>query len=115
MFCDHEGQQLGSDAPGGGTARTIYEAFANPAVRSPAWNSPPSEPPAKLENAAWQFAPSASTDYAHAPITAYAYDEAGNQEYVLHPDRTVTRSRYDGWGNVVLAQEGVTLDVSGGM
>jgi YD repeat-containing protein len=38
-------------------------------------------------------------------VTAYAYDAAGHQAAVFHPDGTVTRNEYDGLGRLILLRE----------
>lgn len=52
--------------------------------------------------------------FADALVTAYGYDDKGNRAYTRHPDGTVTRQVYDALGQVVLVQEGITLDPTTG-
>ena len=89
-----------------------HDAYATPLSRTPRWGSRSTTPPVIFDGAA--FIGNPTSGYEHALITAYGYDEAGNQEYVLHPDMTVSRSIHDGWGNVVLVQEGISLPALGG-
>jgi len=85
--------------------------YATASTPPSVWGAPTPAPPSRVDGTTVTI--SAGSEYADALVTAYGYDKVGNQEYVLHPDRTVTRSRYDGWGNVNLVQEGIELQSSG--
>ncbi|NRA57336.1 MAG: hypothetical protein HRU13_04365 [Phycisphaerales bacterium] len=92
----------------------LFDAYATPATRAAVWDQRSDAPPLSFDPASGSFSDVAGP-YADALVTGFVYDEAGNQEYAVHPDRRVTRSRHDGWGNVTLVQEGISLSGSGSM
>ncbi|MEQ8845674.1 MAG: hypothetical protein RIB58_12550 [Phycisphaerales bacterium] len=100
--------QLGT----GPATPAVADAYATPITRTSRWGSRGQTPPIVFNGDT--FVQGDMVGYEHALLTAYGYDEAGNQEYVLHPDMTITRSLHDGWGNAVLVQEGITLPAFGG-
>lgn len=90
-----------------------FDAYATPTTRNSVWDNRDSAPPLSFDPQSGAFS-SLSSSYQNALVSAFVYDEAGNQEYVVHPDRTVTRSRHDSWGNVTLVQEGIAIEDSTG-
>jgi YD repeat-containing protein len=89
-----------------GTNNTIFANGAEP----PAYDD--TTPPVIIDPATGQVTGLAGGIYSAALITAYAYDGAGNQSAVFHPDGTVTRTEYDDLGRVLLTTENADEAVS---
>lgn len=93
-----------ADLGTGPASLSTDDYYSNPTTRVSVWDSPAGDPAVEFDGTDLG---TPASGYEDALITVYAYDDAGNQELVFHPDRTATRTRYDGWGNAILVQEGI--------
>ncbi|MBL8880033.1 MAG: hypothetical protein JNG88_13010, partial [Phycisphaerales bacterium] len=90
-WSDHSGKVVASAAYGTNHASDILATGPDPA---------PAAAPGDLDDI-----PIPSRTPGGPLVTEYTYDDAGRQVAVTHPDGTVTRTRYDGLGRVLVTIE----------